>query len=77
MFASPVAYPSALVPEKWRWLYELNPMTGVIDGFRWSLTGSGGPSTTLLFASSIVIMAVLFGGLMYFQKIEATMADVV
>ena len=77
MFASPVAYPSSLVPEKWRWLYELNPMTGVIDGFRWSLTGSGEPSTILLFASSIVVIAVLFGGLMYFQKTEATMADVV
>ena len=77
MFASPVAYPSSLVPEKWRWLYELNPMTGVIDGFRWSLTGSGEPPTILLFASSIVVIAVLFGGLMYFQKTEATMADVV
>jgi lipopolysaccharide transport system permease protein len=77
MFASPVAYPSSLVPEKWRWLYELNPMAGVIDGFRWSLTGSGEPSTTLLLASLIVVIAVLFGGLMYFQKTEATMADVV
>jgi lipopolysaccharide transport system permease protein len=77
MFASPVAYPSSLVPDKWRWLYELNPMTGVIDGFRWSLTGSGEPSTTLLLVSSIAVIAVLCGGLMYFQKTEATMADVV
>ena len=77
MFASPVAYPSSLVPEKWRWLYGLNPMTGVIDGFRWSLTGSGDPPTTLLLASSVVVIAGLFGGLMYFQKTETTMADVV
>ncbi len=41
MFASPVAYPSSLVPVKWRWLYGLNPMAGVIEGFRWSLTGTG------------------------------------
>lgn len=77
MFASPVAYPSSLVPEKWRWLYGLNPMTGVIDGFRWSLTGSGQPPTAPLIASSVVVIAVLFGGLMYFQKTETTMADVV
>lgn len=77
MFASPVAYPSSLVPEKWRWLYGLNPMAGVIDGFRWSLAGSGNPPTTLLLASSVVVVAVLLGGLMYFQKTETTMADVV
>ena len=43
MFASPVAYPSSLVPAKWRWLYGLNPMAGVIEGFRWSLAGRGEP----------------------------------
>lgn len=77
MFASPVAYPSSLVPEKWRWLYGLNPVAGVIEGFRWSLTGSGSPPSRLLLASSTVVVVVLFGGLMYFQKIEATVADVV
>ena len=77
MFASPVVYPSSLVPEKWRWLYGLNPMAGVIEGFRWSLAGSGDPPSRMLLASSAVVVAVLFGGLMYFQKMETTVADVV
>src|SRR5580700_1851930 len=77
MFASPVAYPSSLVPERWRWLYGLNPMAGVIEGFRWSLTGTGEPPSRMLFVSSAVAIAVLIGGLMYFQKMETTVADVV
>src|ERR1700690_422497 len=52
MFASPVAYPSSLVPERWRWLYGLNPMAGVIEGFRWSLTGIGQPPSLMLAASA-------------------------
>jgi len=77
MFASPVAYPSSLIPAKWRWLYGLNPMAGVIEGFRWSLTGTGDPPSRMLFVSSAVAIAVLIGGLMYFQKMETTVADVV
>src|ERR1700690_2258561 len=52
MFASPVAYPSSLVPEKWRWLYGLNPMAGVIEGFRWSLAGRGAAPGTMVFVSA-------------------------
>jgi lipopolysaccharide transport system permease protein len=77
MFASPVAYPSSLVPAKWRWLYGLNPMAGVIEGFRWSLAGSGDPPGRMLLVSSAMVLAVLVGGLMYFQKMETTVADVV
>ena len=77
LFASPVAYPSSLVPERWRWLYGLNPMAGVIEGFRWSLTGRGQPPTLLLAASTAVVMVLLFGGVAYFQKMEGTIADVV
>ncbi|HSY64725.1 MAG TPA: ABC transporter permease [Terriglobales bacterium] len=77
MFASPVAYPSSLVPIKWRWVYGLNPMAGVIEGFRWSLTGHGDPPGLLLFASFLVVLAVLAGGLAFFQRMEATIADVV
>jgi lipopolysaccharide transport system permease protein len=77
MFASPVAYPSSLVPAKWRWLYGLNPMAGVIEGFRWSLTGTGNPPSRMLLVSSAVVVAVLASGLMYFQKMESTVADVV
>jgi lipopolysaccharide transport system permease protein len=72
-----VVYPSSLVPAKWRWLYGLNPMAGVIEGFRWSLTGTGHPPGRMLLVSSAVVLAVLVSGLMYFQKMETTIADVV
>jgi len=77
MFASPVAYPSSLVPEKWRWLYGLNPMAGVIEGFRWSLAGKGEPPGHLVFVSAAVVAAVLLSGTAYFQGMETTIADVV
>jgi lipopolysaccharide transport system permease protein len=77
MFASPVAYPSSLVPEQWRWLYGLNPMTGVIEGFRWSLTGQGSPPGVLLAASAFAVLMVVVSGALYFQKMEAVIADVV
>lgn len=80
MFASPVVYPSSLVSAKWpkwAWLYGLNPMVGVIEGFRWSLTGTGNPPGRMLLASSVAVVLVLVCGLMYFQKMETTIADVV
>jgi lipopolysaccharide transport system permease protein len=75
MFASPVAYPSALVPERWRWLYGLNPMAGVIDGFRWALTGHGQPPGPVMLASAAMVVVVLVGGLFFFQRMESTVAD--
>jgi len=77
MFASPVAYPSSLVPERWRWLYGLNPMAGVIEGFRWSLTGTGEPPNAMLALSTAMVLLLLAGGVIYFQKMEGTIADVV
>jgi lipopolysaccharide transport system permease protein len=77
LFASPVAYPASLVPEKWRWLYGLNPMTGVIEGFRWALTGQGEPPDRMLAASTLAVLVLLVGGLIYFRRVETTMADVV
>jgi lipopolysaccharide transport system permease protein len=77
MFASPVAYPSSLVPAKWRWLYGLNPMAGVIEGFRWSLAGHGEPPSRLIFVSAGVVLVVLVSGVAYFQRMETTVADVV
>jgi lipopolysaccharide transport system permease protein len=77
MFASPVAYPSALVPARWRWLYGLNPMAGVIEGFRWALTGHGQPPDRLLWVSVGIVLLLVGGGLAYFQRMEATIADVV
>ena len=62
--------------QKWRWLYGLNPMAGVIEGFRWSLTGRGTPPGHLLFISSAMVVVVLLSGVAYFQKMETTMADV-
>jgi homopolymeric O-antigen transport system permease protein len=77
MFASPVAYPSSLVPERWRWVYGLNPMAGVIEGFRWSLTGQGQPPNILLAASSTMVLLLVAGGAAYFTRMEGTIADVV
>jgi lipopolysaccharide transport system permease protein len=77
MFASPVAYPSTLVPARWRWLYGLNPIAGVIEGFRWSLTGTGEPPSMLLAASSAAVLFLVVGGTIYFQKMEGIIADVV
>jgi homopolymeric O-antigen transport system permease protein len=80
MFASPVVYPSSLVSArwpKWAWLYGLNPMVGVIEGFRWSIAGSGEPPGRLVLISSGVVLVVLLSGLVYFQRMETTVADVV
>jgi lipopolysaccharide transport system permease protein len=75
MLASPVAYPSSLVPARWRWLYGLNPMAGVIDGFRWALTGRGSAPGPMLLVSAAVVLVVLGGGLLFFQRVEGTVAD--
>jgi lipopolysaccharide transport system permease protein len=77
LFASPVAYPASLVPQKWRWLYGLNPMAGVIEGVRWSLTGHTSPPGRLIFVSTAAGSVLLASGLAYFQKVETTVADVV
>ena len=77
MLASPVAYPSSMVPQRWRWLYGLNPMSGIIEGFRWALTGHSQPSAEQLLASALMVLVVLIGGLIFFQKMEGTVADIV
>ena len=76
MFASPVAYPSSLVPEAWRWLYGLNPMAGVIEGFRWALLGQGNPSL-LVGVSILSLLLVFVAGLLYFRRVEGTIVDLV
>lgn len=75
MLASPVAYPSSLVPQRWRALYGLNPMAGVIDGFRWALTGHGQPPRPLILVSIAIAMILLMGGLVFFQRVEGTVTD--
>jgi lipopolysaccharide transport system permease protein len=77
MFASPVAYSTSLVPQRWRWIYGLNPMAGVIEGFRWALTGQGLAPGPLLAASAGGVMLLLLGGLFYYRAMEGTIADVV
>jgi len=77
MFASPVAYPSSLVPERWRGLYALNPMAGVIEGFRWTLSGRGSPDFGVMMMSAAIVLALLLGGIVYFNRVERTLADVI
>ena len=73
--ASPVYYSSSMVPERYRWLYGLNPMAGVIDGFRWGLTGTGQAPASTLLASTAMVCIVLFGGLIFFNRMEGRIAD--
>lgn len=77
LFASPVAYSSTLVPPRWRPLYGLNPMAGVIEGFRWALLGKSPAPGPMLAVSVFVVIIFLFGGLRYFRRMERTFADVV
>jgi lipopolysaccharide transport system permease protein len=77
LFATPVAYPSSVVPERWRPLYGLNPMAGVVEGFRWALLGKAGPPGPLLAVSIAVVIVLLIGGLYYFRRMEQLFADVV
>jgi lipopolysaccharide transport system permease protein len=77
MYASPVAYPASLVPERFRAIYALNPMVGVIEGFRWGLLGSPAPDLSMIGVSSLMVLVILYGGLVYFKNMERTFADVV
>jgi len=76
MFASPVVYPSSLVPESLRMWYGLNPMAGVIEGFRWALLGTGAPSAMVLVSVGMVIV-LLVSGMFYFRRMEQYYADIV
>lgn len=77
MFLTPVAYPASLVPEAYRPLYGLNPMAGVVEGFRWALLGTPVPDWGMTAVSAAVVAALLVGGLFYFRRMEQTFADVV
>lgn len=76
-FLSPVAYSSAIVPEKFIYFYSLNPMVGVIDGFRWSLLGAAAPNWHSVTISFISVLIIFIGGLYYFRKMETTFADII
>lgn len=77
LFASPVAYPVSVVPQKWRLLFSLNPMTGIIQGFRWALLGNEMPDLGMLALSTLIVMVLLWRGLAFFKRMELTFADVV
>ena len=77
LFVSPVAYPSSMVPARWRPLYALNPMAGVIEGFRWALLGTNTAPGPLIAVSSVAAIIILVTGLFYFRRTEKTFADVI
>jgi lipopolysaccharide transport system permease protein len=77
MFATPIAYPSSIVPEFWRPFYALNPMVGVIEGFRWALLGTDTAPGPMIYVSALISLALLVGGAFYFRHMEKTFADVV
>jgi lipopolysaccharide transport system permease protein len=76
-YISPVAYSSSIIPEKWRLLYSLNPMAGVIDGFRWSILGTATPNWIGIIISTISVLVMFVGGLLYFRKMERTFSDII
>ncbi len=73
--ATPIAYPISVVPERWRVWYGLNPMVGVVEGFRWTLRGTGAAPVRLLAVSAGVAVMILIGGVYYFRRTEDTFAD--
>ncbi len=77
LFASPIAYPSSLVPEPWRVFLGLNPMAGVVEGFRWALLGKDVDLGPMMIVSWIMVALLLITGLIYFRRMEKTFADVV
>lgn len=77
MFATPIAYPSSLLSEPWRTIYGINPMAGVVEGFRWALLGTNTAPGPIVAVSSLTAIIVLVGGAFYFRRMEKTFADVV
>jgi lipopolysaccharide transport system permease protein len=77
MFATPIAYPSSLLEEPWRTLYGLNPMAGVVEGFRWALLGTDTAPGMMVLVSAVAAVAMLISGAYYFRRMEKTFADVV
>jgi lipopolysaccharide transport system permease protein len=77
LFATPVAYPSSLLSGRWREVYALNPMVGVVEGFRWALLGTRTQSLSVIAVSSVTAVVILVSGAFYFRRMERTFADVV
>jgi lipopolysaccharide transport system permease protein len=77
MYATPIAYASSLIPENWRLLYGLNPMTGVVEGFRWALLGIQASGGSMILVSAAVVVVMFISGLYYFRRMENNFADVI
>jgi len=77
MFLTPVVYPATLIPEKWRFFYGLNPLTGVVEGFRWALLGVGPGPSPMLFVSAAVSVLLMLTGIVWFRRRERTFTDAV
>ena len=77
LFATPIAYPSSLLSEPWRTVYAINPMVGVVEGFRWALLGVDTAPGPIIFVSTLAAVAILITGAFYFRRLEKTFADVV
>ena len=77
MFATPIAYPSSLLEEPWQTLYGINPMAGVVEGFRWALLDTDTAPGSMVFVSAVVAVLLLISGAYYFRRMERTFADVV
>jgi len=77
MFSTPVVYPASIVPPKYRMWYGLNPMAGVVEGFRWAVLGKAGHPGPMIWVSAAAVVVLLLGGVLYFRKMESTFADIV
>jgi lipopolysaccharide transport system permease protein len=77
MYLCPIIYPISKIPARWRLIYALNPMVGVVEGFRWSILGTTTPDWTMMFVSLIMTTGLFVGGLYYFRKTEIAFADVI
>lgn len=77
MYLTPIVYPASMIPEQWKFVYALNPLTGVVEGFRWAILGTGeGPGISLLISASIALLLTI-SGLFYFRRMERKFADMV
>lgn len=77
MYATPIVYPLSMVPDRWRTLYSLNPMVGIIEAFRWALLGKGTVDLFALGASAVFIVALMVPGLIFFRRSERSFADII
>lgn len=77
LFATPIAYPSSLLSEPWRTIYGINPMVGVVEGFRWAILGTDTAPGPMIFVSALVSLALLISGVFYFKRAEKSFADII